>query len=153
MPADNTKIIDALITAYFAELETVMNYLANATNLDGVRAKHIKTALQADVAEELGHAQLIAKRIKTIGGLIPGSASFKARQLSLQPPKDTTDLVTVIKGVIAAEEDAIATYTKVIELSEGVDYPTQDMAITIMADEQDHRREFMGFLREFEAAR
>ena len=152
MPTDNQPIIDALKTAYFAELETVMNYIANATNLDGVRAKHIKNALQADVAEEVGHAQQLANRIKVIGGTVPGSGAFQARQHALQPPADTTDLVSVIKGVIAAEEQAIETYAKIIELTDGVDYPTQDLAITLMTDEQDHRREFVGFLKEFESA-
>ena len=38
-------------------LETVTNYIANSVNLDGVRAEQIKKALQADVLEELAHAQ------------------------------------------------------------------------------------------------
>ena len=38
------------------ELETVMNYIANSINLDGVRAEEIKKALAANVVEELGHA-------------------------------------------------------------------------------------------------
>ncbi|MEO1129342.1 MAG: ferritin-like domain-containing protein, partial [Planctomycetota bacterium] len=85
MPGDNSAIINALIDAYNAELETAMNYIANSENLDGVRAKHIKNALAADVAEELGHAQMIAKRIKTIGGKVPGSQALKWTQTSLQP--------------------------------------------------------------------
>ena len=55
---------------------------------------------------ELGHAQGLARRIKTIGGAVPGSMQFKASQDSLQPPKDTTDVISVIKGVIAAEDGA-----------------------------------------------
>ena len=148
---DNQDIIDALVTAYFAEIETVMNYIANSVNLDGVRAKHIKNALEADVAEELGHAQMLARRIKTIGGAVPGSGSFSMNQRSLQPPADTTDLRSVIAGVIDAEDGAIAIYRKIIELSEGRDYPTQDMAIAAMADEEEHRREFVGFLKEYDA--
>ena len=31
------------------------------------------------------------------------------------------------------------------------DYATEDLAITLMADEQEHRREFVGFLKEYEA--
>jgi hypothetical protein len=31
-----------------------------------------------------------------------------------------------------------------------VDYPTQDLCITLMADEQEHLREFRGFLKEYE---
>jgi len=147
-------IIDGLITAYNMELETVTNYIALSTNLDGVRAKHIKDELSADVTTEIGHAQLLANRIKTIGGLVPGSQALTWNQSMLQPPADTTDIETVVKGVIAAEEAAIAQYKKVITLAgDGFDPATEDLAITALADEEEHRREFLGFLKEIEAGR
>src|SRR5262245_42706853 len=108
----SAKIIGMLIDAYNAEIETVMNYLANSVNLDGVRAEEIKKSLAADVPAELGHAQLLAKRIKTVGGIVPGSLKLKWGQKALQPPKDSTDVVAVIKGVIKAEEEAIDIYTR-----------------------------------------
>lgn len=151
--ARNQEIIDALAVAYNMELETVMNYIALSVNLDGVRAKHIKDELEADVPTELQHAQLLANRIKTIGGLVPGSMKLALTQQALQPPADTTDIETVVRGVIAAEEAAIAQYKKVIELSSGNDPATEDLAITALADEEEHRREFMGFLKELEAGR
>ena len=83
------KIIAELKVAYWMEMETVMSYIANSTNLDGVRAEEIKKALAADVQAELGHAQILARRIKTIGGTVPGSKAFKAGQDALQPPEDT----------------------------------------------------------------
>ena len=145
------QIIEALKQAYNAELETVTNYLACSINLDGVRAKQIAAALDADITEELGHARLLAARIKTIGGEVPGSQALKMTQTSLQPPANSTDVIAVIKGVIDAEEGAIASYKKIIELSDGEDYPTQDLAITILTDEQSHLREFRGFLKEYES--
>ena len=68
-------------------------------------------------------------------------------------PENTTDIETVINGVIAAEEGAIAQYRKVIELASGYDPATEDLAITALADEEEHRREFLGFLKEIEAGR
>lgn len=144
------QIIEELKVAYWMELETVMNYIANSTNLDGVRAAEIKTALAADVTEELLHAQTIGRRIKTLGGKVPGTKEFVAQQEMMQPPADNTDLVAVIKGVIAAENSAIDQYTKIIKLCDGVDYVTQDMCITALSDEEEHRRDFMGFLTEYE---
>lgn len=143
------EIIRALEDAYFKELETVQNYIANSVNLDGVRAEEIKSALAADVTEELGHAQRLAKRIKVLGGIVPGSSDFKARQKDLQPSDDTTDVVAVIRGVIAAEEDAISGYKKLIKLCDGEDYVTQDLAITLLADEEEHCTMFRGFLKEY----
>ena len=146
----NQSIIAELTRAYWMELETVLNYLANSVNLDGVRAEEIKKSLSADVTEELNHATLLANRIKTIDGQIPGSQQFKAVQTTLQPPADTTDLVTVIKGVIDAEEAAMAQYEKIIRLCDGYDFVSQDLCITLLSDEQQHRREFIGFLKEYE---
>jgi len=153
MPASkhNPKnIINLLIEAYNGELETVMNYLASSNNLDGVRAEEIKSALAQDVTAELGHAQQLARRIRTLGGVVPGSKSLKWTQTSMQPPKDSTDVVAVIKGVIDAEDDAIDIYSRLIKACDGSDYVTQDLAITLLADEQEHRREFVGFLKEYE---
>ncbi|MCS6771006.1 MAG: ferritin-like domain-containing protein [Kiritimatiellae bacterium] len=144
------EIIRALEEAYWKELETVQNYIANSVNLDGVRAEEIKAALAADVAAELGHAQQLARRIKVLGGTVPGSFEFKPGQKDLQPPRDTTDVVSVIRGVIAAEEDAIEGYNKLIELCDGVDYVTQDLAIDLLADEEAHREQFRSFLKEYE---
>lgn len=143
------KIIDGLIDAYWKEIETVQNYIAVSSNLDGVDADPIKKALASDIGEELGHAQQLANRIRVLGGVVPGSMQFKAVQKTLQPPKDSTDVLAVIKGVIDAEEDGIAGYNKIIRLCDGVDFGTQDLCIALLTDEEDHRREFVGFLKQY----
>ncbi len=143
------QIINALIDAYWKEIETVQNYIAVSMNLDGVDADPIRKALSSDIGEELGHAQQLANRIRVLGGEVPGSFKFKATQKTLQPPKKSTDVVAVIKGVIDAEEDGIAGYNKIIRLCDGIDYATQDLCIALLTDEEDHRREFVGFLKQF----
>ncbi|HMS63217.1 MAG TPA: ferritin-like domain-containing protein [Solirubrobacteraceae bacterium] len=146
------EIVDLLTQAYWMEIETVMSYIANSTNPDGVRAQEIVQSLAGDVGEELAHAQLFAKRIKELYGTVPGSKDFRASQDALQPPADSLDLVHVIRGVIAAERGAIEHYNRIIQATDGVDPVTQDMLTTILADEQNHVRTFEGFLREFERA-
>jgi bacterioferritin len=145
------EIIELLKTAYFMELETVMSYVTNSINPDGVRAQEIKESLEEDIQEELGHAQQFAERIKELYGVVPGSMEFKAAQAYLQPPEEQTDIVHVIKGVIEAETGAIEHYTRIVEETDEVDLVTQDMVIDILRDEQGHRRLFEGFLREYEA--
>lgn len=148
---DSAKgIVTELKRAYAAELETVQNYLANSIDLDGVRAEEIKKSLAADIQEELGHATMLAKRIKVLGGRVPGSLELEREQKYLQPPSDSTDLITVIKGVIAAEDGAIEQYGKIIRLCDQVDFVTQDLVVGILGDEQEHRRAFVGYLTEFE---
>jgi bacterioferritin len=145
------QIIEMLQQAYFMELETVMSYLTNSINPDGVRAQEIKESLEEDVQEELGHAQQFANRIKELYGVVPGSLEFRAEQSFLQPPTEQTDVVHVIKGVIQAETGAIEHYARIIEYCDDVDLVTQDMVIAIQRDEEGHRRLFEGFLREYQA--
>lgn len=144
------EIVELLTRAYWMELETVMNYLSNSTNLDGIRAEEVAGALAEDVTEELGHAKRFATRIKELYGTVPGSSEFAADQSFMQPPDDSTDVATVIKGVIEAEAGAIEHYNRIVEACDGVDWATQDMVIEILRDEEGHMRRFERYLREFE---
>lgn len=148
MAASPQEVISLLQTAYSAELETVMNYLANSINLDGVRAEEIKKSLGADINGEISHAQQLGQRIKQLGGLVPGSLSVKLGNQT-QPSSNTTDVVGVIKAVIDAEESAIKLYKSIIRATEGEDYVTQDLAIRILSDEEGHLIQFKGFLKEY----
>ena len=147
--AKRTEIVELLTRAYWMEMETVMSYVANAANLDGIRAEEVAESLAADVTEELGHARQFADRIKELYGTPPGSLDFSAEQANLQPG-DPTDVASVIRGVIEAEAGAITHYTRIIEACDGVDWVTQDMVIDILRDEESHMRSFERYLREFE---
>ncbi|WP_265108269.1 ferritin-like domain-containing protein [Halosolutus halophilus] len=144
------EVTDLLTEAYIDELETVMNYLTNAIVLDGVHAEEVKESLDADVEEELEHARLLGNRLKQLDQSPPGSESFEARQSSLQPPADTTDVQSVIDGVLEAENDATETYRSLLEAAREANDPvTEDVAVTILADEEAHHTEFRGFKKEF----
>lgn len=143
-------IIEGLTITYWLEIEAVLNFLAISVDLDGVRAEEIKKSLAIDVQGELIHAQNLANRIKEIGGRVPGTMKFTPKQTWLQPPEDSTDVVSAIHGVIKTENRVIEQYNKVIRLCEGLDYVTQDLCIRLLADEETHRREFVGYLKEYE---
>jgi bacterioferritin len=145
------QILELLQKAYWMEIETVMSYIAGSVNPDGVRAQEIKESLAEDVEEELGHAKQFANRIKELYGVVPGSLEFSPEQSFLQPPAEQTDVVQLIRGVIEAETGAIEHYNRIIEVTDQVDWVTQDMVIDILHDEEAHRRLFEGFLREYEA--
>jgi bacterioferritin len=132
-------VIDLLKKAYWMEVETVMSYITNSINPDGVRAQEIVESLQQDIQEELGHAQQFASRIKELYGVVPGSLEFAAEQSYLQPPEHQTDIVHVIKH-----------YNRIIQETDDIDPVTQDMVIAILRDEEGHRRLFEGYLREYE---
>jgi bacterioferritin len=145
------ELVKMLTKAYWMEIETVMNYIANSVNPDGVRAQEIIRSLAEDVTEELGHAKQFADRIKELYGVVPGSMDFTPEQTYLQPPERQTDIAHVVKGVIEAESGAIDFYTEIIEFTEDFDPVTNDMVIAILHDEEGHRRLFEGFMREYRA--
>ena len=147
----NDEIIDLIKKAYNDEIETVMNYLTNSIVLDGVSAEEVKESLNEDIQEELGHAQLLGNRLKQLDARPPGSYEFEAHQESLQPPEDTTDVLSVIEGVLDAENDAIETYRSLITAAGDEDPVTEDIAVTILSDEEAHRTEFKGFRKEYKS--
>jgi bacterioferritin len=60
-------------------------------------------------------------------------------------------VLSVIRGVLDAEEDAIETYHDLIEAADAAGDPvTEDLAVTILADEEAHRTEFRGFETEYQ---
>ena len=145
------RLVGMLKKAYWMEIETVMSYIANSVNPDGLRAQEVIESLNEDIQEELGHAQDFAHRIKELWGVVPGSMDFCPEQTYLQPPERQIDIVHVIRGVVEAERGAINYYNQIAELCDGFDLVTQDMVVTILRDEEGHLRLFEGFLREFEA--
>ena len=151
MQADREQLVKMLQRAYFMELETVMSYITNSVNPDGIRAREIAESLEQDIAEELAHAQDFARRIKELYGVVPGSLEFTPEQTYLQPADSQLDVRHIVRGVIAAEKGAIEHYNAIIEFCEGRDPVTQDMVIAILRDEEGHRRMFEGFLRECQA--
>jgi len=151
MQAEREQLIQMLTRAYWMEIETVVSYIANSINPDGVRAQEIIESLEEDIQEELGHARRFGERIKELYGVVPGSLEFQPEQSYLQPPEQQTDIVHVIKGVIEAETGAIDFYNQIVEFCDDKDLVTQDMVIEILHDEEGHRRLFEGFLREYKA--
>lgn len=144
------EVTDLLKKAYRDEIETVMNYLTNSIILEGVRAEEIKESLKADIQEELNHAEMLGERLKQLGERPPASKGFKMEQKSLQPPEDSTDVLSVIDGVIEAEKEAISIYKSIINVSNEIDDPvTEDLAVTILTDEEAHKTEFIGYRKEY----
>ncbi len=143
----NNSIIDLLKQAYAAELETVQNYLANSVWLDGLGAQEVAESLAEDVTEELAHAKKLAHRLKQLGVCPPGSLQLARSQKKVQPPKDSTDVRSVVEGVLDAEKEAVVLYERLIKACDGRDHVTQDLAIGILSNEEEHRCLFEGFLK------
>jgi bacterioferritin len=103
-PAAVPVVTELLTIAYLMELETVANYLAASMNLDGIRAQESRTRRgdrrpggARPCAPACGPAEPAWCRRARLPRLI-------AKQDSLQPTGDSTDVEVVIRGVLEAEE-------------------------------------------------
>ena len=143
------QTINALQRAYSLEMETVANYLADSVNLDGVRAEEIKKSLADEIQEELGHAQRVARRIKQLGGHVPGPTDIDISHSHLNETDDRTAVESVIRSVIEDERTAIEHYKQIVRDTDGKDYVTQELCIQLLADEEEHLTQFEGFLKEY----
>jgi bacterioferritin len=140
------EIIAELKRSYAIELETMQNYLAHSIDLDGKETEPIRTSLEEQINLKLKHARRLAKRINVLGGRLPGSLELSREQNLLPPPSDQMDAMAVVHGVLSVNETAIGQYQKIIHLTEGLDYVTQDMVIDLLSDERELHRLFLGFL-------
>ena len=75
------QLVEMLKKAYWMEIETVMSYIANTINPDGVRAREVVENLEEDIQEELGHAQ-------QFGNADQGAVRRRARQPGVQGGAD-----------------------------------------------------------------
>lgn len=145
------RVLELLEEAYFDELESLMNYLAAARNLETFDGVDLGEDLLVDVDDELAHAKALSHRIDVLGGRVPGSEGFGVSQPFLQPREDPTDVVAIIEGSIEAESDAISTYQELAEVALDVgDHVTYELATTHLEDEEEHKREMQKLLRSFD---
>ena len=132
-------VVNGLKKSYAMELESVQNYLANSIHLEGPPADKVKKVLENAAFSELQHARRLARRIKILGDRVPGSLELPRDQNYLQPPIDNRDSVTVIRGALTATDAAIAQYQAMIQITEDLDFVTQDLLIELLTEEQEQK--------------
>lgn len=141
----NRELRELLIDAYVDELETIVNYMGIAINLDTFDGHDIADELLADIQEELTHAEQLGNRIRVLNGTVPLSLdeAFVLNQDGINSTTGGNDIVGVIDGVIESENKAIETYTEIASLAQEVgDHGTYQLASSLLSDEEAHRQEF-----------
>jgi bacterioferritin len=136
------EIISELERSYAAELGTLQNHLANSVDFEAREPQIIQRSLEESVSLRLNHARRLAKRISILGGRVPGSLELPRNQSCLQTGLDKADATTVLQGALRAIEASIAQYERIIALTEGRDYVTQDLLIDLLCDEREQHRLF-----------
>lgn len=142
--------------AYQDEVASAFNYQSHAKRLEGIFGEIVADSLEADVSDELEHAQEIARVLDEVFDIIV----LKSADMSLdrQPyfnigsgyESGEDAVIEVLTAVVNAEEDAVSRYERIAELAREAGYPdVEQFAARLLAEERSHLDETRSKLEEF----
>lgn len=138
---DKQTLIDHLNQDLAGELAAVAQYTTYAAKANGPYRPQLAQFFQAEVADELGHAQFLANKIVALGG----EPVTVAR--SVPPASNNREM---LEAVLAAEKQAIADYTQ--RAVEADAYGDKGLAVRLedmVADESGHAEETARILEDW----
>jgi bacterioferritin len=147
--ADLKEVIKDLTTAYSDEWLAHYQYWLTSKWIKGIDADALKTVLEKQSTDELGHAGKLADRIMQLGGkpvAHPSQLIEKCGCGYKEPPEDGTNLKQVIQDVLTAEACAIEFYNKMAEKYRATDLVTHEIFEDLLKDEVDDEEEWERFL-------
>ncbi len=135
--ADRNTVLRLLNEALASEIVCVLRYRRHYYTATGIHAQAVAEEFLEHANQELGHADLIAKRITQLGGepdFDPGSLLTRSHS----EYSDADDLLEMIQENLVAERIAIESYSEIIRYL-GADDPTsRRMMEEILAAEEEH---------------
>lgn len=136
---DKQKLIDALNDDLASELQAVVQYLTYSAKVTGPYRPQLVTFMQAEIADELGHAQFLADKIVALGG----NPTTQPRDV---PAADSPK--AMLEAILVAEKKAIDGYTERAQQADefgdkGLVVQLEDM----IRDETTHAEETMKLLK------
>ncbi|MBK7414567.1 MAG: bacterioferritin [Dechloromonas sp.] len=143
--ADRKHVIKILNEALATELVCVLRYKRHYFMASGIHAAPVAAEFLAHAAEEMSHADLIAKRIVELRG----EPNFSPDGLSDRSHAEYTEGDT-LKGMIEenliAERIAIESYREMVAYLGDEDSTTRRMLEGILASEEEHADDLSSLL-------
>ena len=139
--ADVTReqLVDLLNEDLAREYQAVIQYRTYATVVSGVYRRELREFFEGEIADELGHAQILADKIITLGGrpvTAPSSVKY------------TEDPKEMLRNSLEDEETTITRYVERREQAEACgEYGLAVDFDDLIADETRHRDELRMMLK------
>jgi bacterioferritin len=136
------EVIKLLNRAYCDEWLAYYQYFSESKVVKGLMKDAAITELDQHAADELRHANLVADRIIQLGGtpVIDPKDWFKYTNCAYEAPTNP-DVIPVLEQAIKGEQCAIGVYSNIIDLTQGKDIVTYDIASQILTDEVEHEED------------
>ena len=143
--ADREQVVGMLNEALATELVCVLRYKRHYFMATGIHAAPVAAEFAAHAAEEMSHADLIAKRIVELRG----EPNFSPDGLASRSHAEYVEggsLGGMIKEDLVAERIAIESYREMIAWLGDQDPTTQRMLKEILASEEEHADDLSSLL-------
>lgn len=136
------EVIDMLNRAYCDEWLAYYQYFIEAKVVKGIMKDAAIAELNQHAADELRHATMVADRIIQLGGtpVIDPKEWFAHANCGYEAPTDP-DVMKILEQSIRGEQCAIGVYSDIIDLTQGKDIVTYDIASQILTDEVEHEED------------
>lgn len=138
--------IRLLNEALATEIVCWLRYTSHFHMAEGINAEAIKEEFAEHAQEELEHAQMIATRIKQLGGvpnMNPAGLVDRSHAEFLQG----STLQEMIREDLIAERVAIESYREMIQLFGSLDPTSRRLLEHILSKEEEHAEELAGLLQ------
>jgi bacterioferritin len=146
---DVNKVIELLNKAYADEWLAYYQYWIGAKVVTGQLRGAAQNELMEHANEELGHAEMIANRIITLGGtpVLKPEDWYKVDNCGYEAPEDPS-VKTIIQQNIKGEQCAIDVYHNLLEVVKDKDIVTYKMVLEILEDEIEHEEDLQAILED-----
>lgn len=141
------ELIYQLNCALSEEWLAFYQYWIGARLMVGPMRGEIEPELLLHATQELNHAVLIVDRIIQLGGkpIITPEDWFKFARCKYAPPTDPY-VEVILEQNLEAERCAIQRYQEIAAFTNGKDFATYQIAVTILNEELEHEEDIENFL-------
>lgn len=152
---DITHVRDLLIRAAAEELQAWYQYISPTKFAVGPERTAIVECFIKTAKDELDdHFDKIMQRLSELDADVSQLTElWDLRKIAdvYIAPKPTYRTPSLILGAIQAEQESIRIYKEIIDYTKGKDVVTYDLACHILADEEDHLTNFIGFSNDLQS--
>lgn len=146
---DVNKLIDELNAALSEEWLAYYQYWIGARIMEGPMRSEIEPELLVHANEELAHATLLVNRIIQLEGkpVLNPAEWFEKAKCAYESPEDPY-IERILEQNLTGERCAIRRYQELAQMTQGRDYVTNQLAVTILKDEIEHENDIESWMND-----
>ncbi len=143
------ELISQLNSALAEEWLAFYQYWIGARIMVGPMRGEIEPELLLHASQELNHAVLVVDRIIQLGGtpILTPEDWFKLARCKYEPPMDPY-IEVILQQNLEAERCAIQRYQEIASLTNGKDFATYQITITILSEEIEHEEDIESWIND-----